>query len=252
MSLITYNQNASMTIKGLIPAGGAGISVLASPDLQVVGAPMGDYLAETYQIEPLTAATALDLGKITTGKVVWIQTDQPLAVTVIQATFYGSSVSASSPIISIAGGTLAINLNGDGVQIITLALSGDSSGLLIAADIQAKVRALTAFTVSQAVYNNFTATYANGVYTLVSGVGGTSSSVVISGGSDAPSLKLGVANGGTEMVGTPAAVLTLDSFIMANLTFTSLQLANLSATTVADVAIVVLGNRNFPTGSGIY
>jgi len=54
------------------------------------------------------------------------------------------------------------------------------------------------------------------------------------------------------MVGTPAAVLTLDSFIMANLTFTSLQLANLSATTVADVAIVVLGNRNFPTGSGIY
>ena len=241
MALITYNQNASMTIKGLIPVGGAGISVLASPDLQVIGAPMGDYLAETYQVEPLTTATAIDMGKIVTGKIVWIQSDQPLAVTLFQTTYFGTSVSDTAPATSIAGGMLSLNLNGDGMQTVTLGV--DATGILVAADIQAKVRALTAVSApNQAAYDNFTATYANSVYTLTSGIGGTSSSVVVNNSGIASSLLLGPANGGTETVGVLPTVLSLDSFMMANTTFKALELANLSSTTVANVAIAVLGN----------
>src|ERR1035437_2977433 len=84
MSRITYNQNASMKVKGIVPLAGSGISLLASPDLDVVNASAGDYLAETYQVDPSTTATALNLGKITTGHVLWIQTDIPIVVTLTQ------------------------------------------------------------------------------------------------------------------------------------------------------------------------
>lgn len=253
MSLITYGQNASMSVSGLIPAGGAGISLLAAPSLSLTGLPSGDYLAETYQVRPATAATSLDLGKITTAKVLWIQTDQPLVVTLIQASFYGTSVSDVNPVTSIGGGTLTFNLNGDGVKSISMNLTGDTTGVLIAADIQAKVRALTAVNSPlQGAYDNFTAMYTNGVYTLTSGIGNVGSSVVVSNSGVAPSLKLGVANGGVETGGMPPTVLTLDNFLMSNLTFFTIQLANMSPTNVANVAVVILGTRDLSSGTGIF
>lgn len=250
MSLITYNQSASMDVKGIVPLAGAGISLLASPSFQVAGASAGDYLAETYQVEPSTSTTALDLGKIVTGRTIWIQTDQPLEVTCIQASFFGTSVSADSPATSTAAGTLTLNINGDGAQIITLGTN--STGAAVAADIQAKVRALTAFTpANQGAYDNFVASF-SGTYTLKSGIGGSGSSVVVTGASDAITLKLGVAHSGVETAGVPAAVIALDSFLMANITFSEIQLANTSATAVANVAIVILGDRASPSGSGIF
>ena len=84
MSLITYNQNATMDVKGITPLMGSGITLLASPELQVISASAGDYLAETYQVDPSTTATALNLGKITTGRVLWLQTDIPVKLTLTQ------------------------------------------------------------------------------------------------------------------------------------------------------------------------
>jgi len=114
---------------------------------------------------------------------------------------FGTSVSAS-PATIVSGGTLTLNLNGDGVQIITLGT--DATGAAIAADIQARVRALTAHTGgNQPAYNNFTATYDEdtGLYTLTSGTTGTGSSVVITGASEAIKLLLGTARGGIEISG---------------------------------------------------
>jgi hypothetical protein len=111
-----------------------------------------------------------------------------------------TSTSASSPAIAtISGNTLTLNINGDGVQTIILATS--ATGAAVAADIQGKTRALTSATpANQGAYDTFTAAYTGGVYVLTSGTTPIGS-VVVTGGTAAVALKLGVANGGIEVVG---------------------------------------------------
>ena len=119
----------------------------------------------------------------------------------------GSSVSAATPATTTGAGNIQVNLNGDGAQ--TIALGANVTGLLIAADIQAKVRALTAVTpANQAAYTSFTAVYASTLYTLTSGTLGTSSTAVVTDGATsdvAAGLSLGVPNGGTEAAGVVSA-----------------------------------------------
>ena len=116
----------------------------------------------------------------------------------------GTSVSDAAPGTTTVGVvTLDVNLDGDGVRSISLE-TDLASGAAIAADIQAKVRALLSTNpAKQKAYSSFTAEYTT-VYTLTSGSTGSSSSVVVSGGTGAVGLKLGVANGGTEAAGVPA------------------------------------------------
>lgn len=111
-----------------------------------------------------------------------------------------TSISASGPATTTTSGdTLSLNLNGDGIQTIVLATSG--TGAAVAADIQGKVRGLTALTpANQGAYDNFTATFTGGVYVLKSGTTPVGS-VIVTGGTAATPLKLGVANGGTETIG---------------------------------------------------
>lgn len=115
----------------------------------------------------------------------------------------GTELTGTGPALSASGQTLTLNLDADGAQTVTL--SADSSGALVASDIQTKVRALTASTSSnQFAFNNFTASFNPNTdsYVLSSGTVGTNSSIVISGGSAAALLKLGLAQSGTEAVGT--------------------------------------------------
>lgn len=115
----------------------------------------------------------------------------------------GKSISDIGASLSVsAGQTLDINLDDDGVQTIVLSLN--VTGATIAADIQAKVNALTANNpVNQPAFTSFTASFNGGLdqYTLVSGSTGVGSTVVISGGTAAPVLLLGEAEGGTEVRG---------------------------------------------------
>jgi len=114
-----------------------------------------------------------------------------------------TSVSGATTNAPSSSQTLSLNINNDGVQTITLGT--DASGAAVAADIQAKVRALTANTsTNQSAYLNFTATFSgtgySGTYTLTSGTTPIGS-VQVTGGTAATELKLGVANTGTETVG---------------------------------------------------
>lgn len=121
----------------------------------------------------------------------------------------GRSVSGQGPGLALTGGTndqLSLNLNGDGVR--TVALGSQSGGTQIAAAIETAVLALTAITPSnQTAYTQFRADYSvttPGAYTLRSGTAGPFSSVVVTtaGAADASAtLKLGVAQGGTEQAG---------------------------------------------------
>lgn len=83
MSQISYKESATLTVNGITPTMGAGLTLLASPSLAST-ATAGDYLAETFIVNPSTPATALNLNKIVTGKTLWMQTDQPLSVTLTQ------------------------------------------------------------------------------------------------------------------------------------------------------------------------
>ncbi len=120
----------------------------------------------------------------------------------------GTSISAAIPATATtAGDTLILAINGESTQTITLATS--ASGAAVAADIQAKVRALTAKdSALQAAYDRFTCAYTT-VYTLTSGMAGSNSAVVVSAGTAAVALKLGLGNAGSEAAGSGATYLNL-------------------------------------------
>ena len=95
----------------------------------------------------------------------------------------GAAVTGSSPPASVPR-SLVINIDGDGARLISLEGSL-ATGATIAAAIASAVHALTPQRAgtSAAAYTGFTATFANGVYTLASGTTGRNSSVEVS---DAP------------------------------------------------------------------
>ena len=119
----------------------------------------------------------------------------------------GESVGGAGAQQTTSGGeTLSLNINGDGIQTITL--SSDANGNAVAADIQAKVRALTASIPSnQYAFSGFVAAYKPGLqlYDLIAPgdpIGFNISSLTVTGGTFAPLGKLGVSNGGTEISGS--------------------------------------------------
>lgn len=114
----------------------------------------------------------------------------------------GTSVSGASPSTDITGeadAKIKIAVNGGAAAEITLDKTGKNTGALIAAELQAKIRALGGAAAA------VTVAYGSGVYTVTSGTKGTGSSIVITpaaSGSLTEELKLGVAGGGTETAGT--------------------------------------------------
>ena len=139
----------------------------------------------------------------------WVQTETKVGIGYAyrDSTFYararGTSKSGTSPATTTtAGDTLTINLHADGAQTITLATSASAD--LVAADIQAKVRALTPNNEgNSAAFTGFVCFYDISMsrYYLMSPFYGQYSTVVVSGGTVADELKLGTSNGGTETDG---------------------------------------------------
>lgn len=81
---VKVSQSASVTVNGITPVAGAGLTLLASPALSTTNVSYGDYFAEIFTINASTPTTAKSLGDIVTGKVIWVQTDQPITVTLTQ------------------------------------------------------------------------------------------------------------------------------------------------------------------------
>ena len=151
--------------------------------------------------------TAISAGSLATFRTTDYYTHWTIRAKATSGGVYGTSTSDASPSTSILAGNIKVNLDGDGDQAV--ALDVHVTGAAIAADIQAKVRALTAVTAeNQAAYAGFTAVYGT-AYVLSSGTTGASSSVVVTDGAStdrAAELKIGVANGGTEVAGNADAV----------------------------------------------
>ncbi len=81
---VSLSTDLSLTIKGISPAAGPGLVLLANPTLVATNVTQGDYFADVFTVNPLTTTTALDLGDIADGSTVWIQTDLPITVTLTQ------------------------------------------------------------------------------------------------------------------------------------------------------------------------
>ena len=117
---VNVSSEASVTIRGISPAAGPGLVLLANPSLVTTNVSEGDYFADTFVVNPLTTATALDLGDIVTGATVWIQTDSPITVTLTQNavdndvdldSFMMMNTSFTAIKLANASATVAANIN---------------------------------------------------------------------------------------------------------------------------------------------
>lgn len=167
--------------------------------LDAVGATLGLQIGDTVSIKDSTSAVT----RTYTGA----------------ASSAGTSVSGAAPATTATALTFSVNVNGDGAQSITVDDAGTHTGAQIASVMQTQIRALTANSeFNQAAINAVTVVYTT-VYTVTSGSiakTGAPSSVVITG-AGASTLKLGVANGGTEAAGTNANNPTTRTFAIYEL-----------------------------------
>ncbi len=154
--------------------------------LDAVGATAGLQVNDTVSIKDSTSATTYTYTGATSTA--------------------GTSVSGSSPALTATSLSFSVNIDGDGAQTIAVDDGGTHTGAHIATVMQAAIRALTPNSVfNTASIAAVTVVYTT-VYTVTSGSisqTGATSSVVITG-AGASTLKLGVANGGTEAAGVDA------------------------------------------------
>ncbi|HEX8353320.1 MAG TPA: phage tail sheath subtilisin-like domain-containing protein [Pyrinomonadaceae bacterium] len=127
----------------------------------------------------------------------------------VVSTAAGTSVSGGSPAVVLppANRSLLININGDGPQLITLA-NPVTTGPEIAAAITTAVSALMPLrgSTDPLAFDNFSAGFAGGLYTLTSGAAGRGSSVEVTdapAGNAAALLKLGKTRGNEQTGAAP-------------------------------------------------
>jgi hypothetical protein len=124
----------------------------------------------------------------------------------------GTSTGGNSAATTASALQVLVSINGDGPQVIYIDDAGTHTGAQIASKIQTAIRALTPFNSLNAVaYSSATCAFTSTHYLITSGAVGSGSSVVVTpfaSNAGAANLKLGIANGGTEAVGTAS---TLDN-----------------------------------------
>lgn len=88
---INISQNFELTVNGISPNAGAGLTLLANPSLSTANTVYDDYLADTFTLNPSVAAPTpiisigtLDVGDIVGAYAIWVQTDQPITINFVQ------------------------------------------------------------------------------------------------------------------------------------------------------------------------
>ena len=84
MANLSFSSTATLTINGITPADGPTSTIRESASFTGAATSADDRMVQTFVINASTTATALDLGKITSGQALWVQVDGPLHVTVTQ------------------------------------------------------------------------------------------------------------------------------------------------------------------------
>lgn len=178
-------------------------------------------------------AGPFNLASVGDGATLIVTTDTESAETATINVTKGISVSGASPSTSIATESDAkfnISVDGDAAELVTLTLTGLTSGAAIATQLQTAIRAKGGK--KAAVTVDYDVTVA-GKYVVASGTLGSGSSVVITPsavGSITEELKLGADSGGTETAGTG-------------------DVANIAAATAEEIAAVIATDMEKCTAS---
>jgi hypothetical protein len=145
--------------------------------------------------------------RISDGDTLIVSVNGGLPKTITFSAVPGQSTSGANAwtrIDGVAYNNITISLNGD--TPIEISIGAQLTAKDIAASIQSQMRSVVASSSQlQAAYSQFICEFrSDNKYHLISGTGGTGSSVVVTNGTNdaAAVLKLGIANGGSEAVGS--------------------------------------------------
>ncbi len=83
-SNMQFTGSASLSVNGITPATGPTENVAVSVNYSSGILQADDCMEEVYTINANTPATAIDMGKIVTGKAIWLQTSSPVILTLTQ------------------------------------------------------------------------------------------------------------------------------------------------------------------------
>lgn len=81
---VAFTASANLSITGVTPDTGPKPVVTATASFTSGATTVGDYISDTFVVNANTPATALDLGKISAGKIVWLETNGLAQVTITQ------------------------------------------------------------------------------------------------------------------------------------------------------------------------
>ena len=84
MANLTFSSTATLAVAGITPGAGPASTLKVNAAFTGTATNADDRIAETFVINASTTATAIDMGKIVTGKALWIECDGPLHVTLTQ------------------------------------------------------------------------------------------------------------------------------------------------------------------------
>lgn len=73
MANLKYSASASVEITGITPASGPKPTVKDTATFSSGAVDVGDHVVETFVVNANTTATALGMGKISSGKAIWLE-----------------------------------------------------------------------------------------------------------------------------------------------------------------------------------
>ena len=237
---VNVTQQASFAISGITATGGSGLNLVANPALLTSNAPYGDYEAETYTVNPLTDFTDIPMEEIVTGRIIWVQTDNPIQLRLSQvagltrAFLVLADITYTAKVLGIAGNAITIQYMTGGIagsEIVTVV--GSVVTVQIANNISTATQVAAALSASAAASSLITL--------LITGTPGNSQSIQV-----AP---VPLAGGTSGVVSSTAVVRT---FYHSNMDFTAIAVANESIVS-AHINVVFVGDRATNPGTpGVY
>lgn len=84
MASFSFSSSATLAISGITPAAGPTSVDKVNAAFSGASASCDDRLSHTFTINANTTDTALDLGMIVSGKILWVECDGPLIVSMTQ------------------------------------------------------------------------------------------------------------------------------------------------------------------------
>lgn len=84
MANFTFTPSAGLSVTGITPSTGPTSTDKITSSFAGAAVNSDDRHAAVYVVNASTGATAIDLGKIVTGKALWLECDGPLHVTLTQ------------------------------------------------------------------------------------------------------------------------------------------------------------------------